>query len=378
LGGAETYLEKLVQSLSRANYKVCIITARPLFKGLKYEKTVYANIYRTYNVNIFFQGDFSNKKSILIFLWRVFSLVLPIFNLCQIYLWIKREKPDVVHTHNLHGFHPLLLVILKLTKIPIVHTIHDYYFLCPRLSLLHRNGNLCGSKEESSYLEKPKGICLNYRNIFKILTQGIFTTVIAPSYFILDYHKLKGFFKNTNSLVIPNCSTFVISESTKTKDYPSGTFNFLYIGALSKHKGIQVLLNAMNLMRDLNLHLTIAGSGEFEKEIISLCSSDPRISFCGFISGEGKKNLFYKANVLLLPSIWYDNSPVVIYESFSYGMPVIASNIGGIPELVKMKKIMEEIENYPFLSSNALVSVQELSFENHAKKIIMEYKKIAQ
>ena len=395
LGGAETYLEKLVQSLSRANYKVGIITARPFFKGLKYEKTVYANIYRTYNANIFFEGNFSNKKSYLKFLWRFFSLVLPVFNLVQIYLWIKREKPDVIHTHNLHGFHPLLLVILKLTKTPIVHTIHDYFFLCPRLSLLHRDGYICGQGEQSLNMKEPRTVCLIYRNIFSKLIRDTFTTVTAPSSFALDIHKTNGLFNESKTISIPLGTTFETTVSRKNKEYPVSRFNFIYIGALSKHKGIHVLIEAVKLTRDIDYSMTIVGDGDLRSDIQDLCKKDSRIEFLGFVQGKKKTDVFSKSTCMLLPSVWYDNSPVVIYESFSYGIPVIASSIGGIPELIKhrsngllftpgsaneLAKAMNELfldhDLFVELSKNSFRCSDEYSFEKHVEKISNVYSNV--
>lgn len=71
-----------------------------------------------------------------------------------------------------------------------------------------------------------------------------------------------------------------------------------------------------------------------EGELKELAEGDNRIKFHGFLTGDELQSLYRMVNATVLPSIWYDNSPLVIYESFMNSTPVIASRIGGIPELV--------------------------------------------
>jgi len=391
IGGAETYVNTLTKALTDIGNEVVVLTSGP--KNYPKEKYIgKIKIYYTYNLNLFFEADFNKKKSWQKFLWRIFSNFLPIFNLFYIYKIIKKEKPAIIHTHNLHGFHPLLLQLLKMTKIPIVHTLHDYHFICPRLSLLHRNGKICDDKGKGDKTQQAKKICQFYRKTMRRLSYNTFNTVTAPSSFIIEKHKEFGLLRNSFNTSLPLGSTFE-SEISKPKDYPDEVFSFLYIGALSEHKGIGNLLSAIERI-ELDFIISFAGSGELEKEIKFAANKDRRIKFLGFVSGLQKIELFKKTDCLLLPSIWYDNSPVVIYESFSFGIPVIASKIGGIPELVNdgingyltipddsksfaiaMTRIMEEKNNYKKLSLNALASSKKLSFDEHVSEISQIYKK---
>lgn len=84
-----------------------------------------------------------------------------------------------------------------------------------------------------------------------------------------------------------------------------------------------------------NAWLHIIGEGADLEKFKRLGVNDKRIKFYGFLKYQSLKELYKKANLLIVPSICYDNSPIVIYENFSFGVPVIGSRIGGIPELIK-------------------------------------------
>jgi len=150
-----------------------------------------------------------------------------------------------------------------------------------------------------------------------------------------------------------------------------------------------LLLNLPKLLKDPGFRFEIAGSGEMEEAWRDLAIQDSRVRFHGFVTGAEKERLFEEADVFLLPSIWYDNSPVVIYESFSFGLPVIASRIGGIPELIKdgenglliapgdineLVAAINNLWNQPKLlnqlSRQAYVASQTYTFELHLEKFL--------
>ncbi|GAH67801.1 unnamed protein product, partial [marine sediment metagenome] len=121
---------------------------------------------------------------------------------------------------------------------------------------------------------------------------------------------------------------------------------------------------------------------------------DKRIKFYGFLQHQQLKELYKKANLLIVPSICYDNSPTVIYESFSFGVPVIGSRIGGIPELVKegyngflfeagnveelgsvIKKLTTNTSQLRRLSEGAFESTKKYDINEHIKKLEKLYYK---
>ena len=113
------------------------------------------------------------------------------------------------------------------------------------------------------------------------------------------------------------------------------TTRFLFAARLTPEKGCQVVLDAVKHMPSgLNFELNLAGKGAFEEEFRKAAAMDSRIKFLGFIKGDEKTKAFNKADCLLLPSLWYENAPVIITEAAAYGIGVIGSNIGAIPEFI--------------------------------------------
>jgi glycosyltransferase involved in cell wall biosynthesis len=124
-----------------------------------------------------------------------------------------------------------------------------------------------------------------------------------------------------------------INKALPVKRYDE--IDILYVGQLSIHKGVQVLIKAFTGLKQGNVRLHIVGKGPDSDEMKQLAKNDPRIKFYGFISDEDLSELRRKANISVVPSIWYDMAQGVISESFSWGIPVVASDIGGIPEFIQ-------------------------------------------
>ena len=121
----------------------------------------------------------------------------------------------------------------------------------------------------------------------------------------------------------------------------------MYVGTLGKHKGVQTLITAFKHIPSPDIRLHIVGKGPDQEEFKQIASNDKRIIFHGFIENENVIKLIETANIMVVPSICYDNSPVVINESFITGTPVIGSKIGGIPE-----NIHENVNGYLFEPEN--------------------------
>jgi glycosyltransferase involved in cell wall biosynthesis len=112
----------------------------------------------------------------------------------------------------------------------------------------------------------------------------------------------------------------------------------LFLGRLSPEKGLFTLLKA--LQKTNGVALKIAGSGSIEEDLKNYVrgKKDLNVEFVGFVSGEKKQSLIRHAFCAVVPSEWYENFPISILESLALGTPVIASKIGGLPEMVKHGK----------------------------------------
>ena len=127
------------------------------------------------------------------------------------------------------------------------------------------------------------------------------------------------------------------TESVQRQRTPgAGRKRFLLLTRLTIEKGVRVVIRAVaTLPRTLDFELVIAGRGPLDTEVHQAAANDPRIRFVGYVTGEAKEALLASAHYLLVPSLWYENAPVAVIEAAAYGLGVIASRIGGLPELVR-------------------------------------------
>ena len=148
----------------------------------------------------------------------------------------------------------------------------------------------------------------------------------------------KGFFENElgckNVVIIKNVITAPVLRPNK-----SDRFSLLFLGLLGHNKGIYDLLDCLTEHRDEfrnKLRLYVGGNGEVEKvkQIIASNDLSDIVSFEGWVSGDNKIELLNKANAYILPS-YHEGLPISILEAMSYSLPIISTNVGGIPEILK-------------------------------------------
>jgi glycosyltransferase involved in cell wall biosynthesis len=377
IGGAEIYVENIAKGLSK-HHEVFIITSKP-FNGLgslkpEIEFQDNIKIYRFYPANVYHTYYAKNSVDFIKPIWHLIDIWNP-HSYIVIKSILKRERPDIVHTHNIGGLSPAALYAAKSCKIPVVHTLHDYSFLCPRATLVHSSSsNICND---------PDAICRLYRKI-KNMTTNKLDIITGPSKFVLDMFDGSGFFPSRDKIIfLPLGLDISSSPNRKEKD----TFDILYVGQVVKHKGVDVLIEAFRGIPAKNIRLHLVGTGYQSGEMKKI-ADDPRIILHGYISDEQKNELFSMADVCVVPSIWYENSPLVIYESFFHGLPVVGSRIGGIPELIKegyngllfeagnpkeLRQNLQYLMNHPGelrkMGEGALESAKEYTIQAHINKL---------
>jgi glycosyltransferase involved in cell wall biosynthesis len=243
---------------------------------------------------------------------------------------IRRERPDVVHLHNSVGI-SLAAVLASVPSsaphIPVAMTLHDYGLLCAYASILHPDGRTCS----------PDLPCRILADLDRRLVNRV-GLVISPSHYVLDEHVRRGFFRQATQQILP----YGLESSNPPPARGEGdsasrkeTFDILYMGRVQFHKGTEVLIRAFRRTTDPTLRLHVAGTGPSIDACKALALGEDRIRFYGFVAGELRRSLMENADCIVLPSLWPDNSPVSIQEAFQSGPVVIASRIGGIPEMVR-------------------------------------------
>jgi glycosyltransferase involved in cell wall biosynthesis len=318
IGGAEKSTKIIAENLNNSGIETVVVTVSDK------EKVDYVNgvkVYYVYHSNVYWSYYSKTKKTFIKVFWHILSL----YNfsiLKRVDRIIKKENPDIVNTNNLSEFTVGIWKVIKKNKIPVVHTLRDFSLVCPRATLF-KVKDICRRKNLICIL------MLCFRRFFSKYVDS----VVGNSHFVLEEHINSGFFKNSrkyvvyNSLETGNINPAIKKTISKVK--------FGYIGHLSYHKGIEFLLKVFKENSKIDLH--VFGKGitlEYEKYLKGKFKSD-NITFNGFKKTE---EAFGIIDVLIVPSLCHDVLPRVIYEAYSYGVPVIGSDRGGIPEIINTGK----------------------------------------
>lgn len=320
-GGAEQVVQKTAEGLAAFGHEVIILTASP--KGNEMEKKDRITIYRTRPLNLYFYTNAHRHSLFVRFTWHVFDM----FNVSSA-LWvrniIKKEKPDVIHTHNFMGLGFLIPRFLRSVPAVHVHTVHDTQLVEPSAIIV---------KHEA--LSPVRRLARSaYASLMRTLI-GSPDIIISPSQFLLGFYESHGFFQKSKKVVVRNPLTFTIAPSgpSRTGERP---LRFLYVGQIEEHKGVRLLISAFQhfLRAGKKSELHIVGSGSLLSEIETTVKYIPEITIYGRVSRESLREIFSDMDVLVVPSLCYENSPTVIFESMASGVPILASNIEGVAELI--------------------------------------------
>lgn len=229
---------------------------------------------------------------------------------------IEQESPDVVVSHNLCGFSVALWSYLDARSIPVVHVLHDYYLMCPNTTRYH-NGADCGA-------------ACNILSVLKRKTTGAVKAVVGVSQYVLEQHLSRGYFPRASQQVIYNGRALLGGEHRSRVHGQPLRVGFL--GRVEHVKGIELLLQALAADQSLSIELQVGGRGEPEYlAYLQQKYPDQRVSYLGFVKAA---DFYQGVDVLVVPSLWHEPLPGVIYEPWEYGVPVLASEVGGIPEMI--------------------------------------------
>lgn len=257
---------------------------------------------------------------------------------------LRNTQINIAHCHNIYGILTTsVLDELYGHYIPTILTLHDYKIICPNYKFLDNRNGIC---EECKYHKYHKAIirrCVKNNLFFSLIyaVENTFTYItrkysakvakfIAPSRFIMNKFVEYGFPMSRIEYVPNFINTERFVPSFTNKGY------FLYFGRLGSEKGIQTLIEAFMRLRTKKHKLVVVGEGPLSgylRQYVMRQGID-NIEFLGFLTGSCLQEIIRNCICVIVPSEWYENCPMSILESFAYGKPVIAANIGGIPELV--------------------------------------------
>jgi len=305
---------------------------------------------------------------------------------------------DVAHLHIYHGkLTPSILPVLKSRGIPIVQTLHEYKMACPVYTML-RHGRNCDACVEGSNLNSIRHRCKDK----SVVKSAIMAAEMKLSRMLGDVNLVDRFIcvsefqrdimirAGLPEKKLVTLHNFVRSSSEvqcgDTDDY------FLFFGRIETLKGLPTLLDAVAQSRQ---RLLIVGDGSWKPEMLKRVHSQPNVDYMGFKDGVELATLIARAKAVVVPSEWYENCPMSILEAKAMGRPVIAANIGGIPELVRdgvdgflfrsgdpvdLCKALDRFKmaSHQNLSQNALLDVaQRFSSDVHLTALLGIYKSVS-
>lgn len=295
--------------------------------------------------------------------------------------YYAREKPDLVHVCHAGHLSTAVITAARKLELPIVATATDFWLICPTSQLLRYDRALCDGPRSMSRCVRcyayQRNLGLQYRWLvdripdplwdlgIRLLrhpwaergwrTRMVRALLMRPAWMASIMNQVDLFFSPSHFLrqkfvengmdpdrmrVSPHGieTDWAADLPPKTK---AGHLRFAFIGMLGWHKGVHVAIDAFNQLAPLgDATLVLYGDNEhfaeYYRDLEPKIVGNPHIEYRGKFPHSSIADVLSDVDVLLMPSIWYENTPVIMYEAFVTGTPVIASNIGGMAELIDL------------------------------------------
>ncbi|MDR3437267.1 glycosyltransferase family 4 protein [Telmatospirillum sp.] len=325
-GGAERIVAYLCEGLVRRGHRVTVVSScGPTMEPYPSEIRNGVEVIRFFPPNLYWSFERSLKPGPQKWLWHARDAWNGAAG-NRLRTILAKAQPTILHSHLIDGFSASIWARAQQVGVPVLHTAHDYHLLCPRAFLLTSDWQLCS---------KPRTHCRLYRN-WHLRTTRYVDMFTSPSQFLLDMHSQAGLRAVDRAVVHNGIPLPEDGDKVRQQRSPESRSRFLMLTRLTVEKGVSTVLDAMaRLPKDLPIEVAIAGKGPLEDQVRAAAAADSRIHYLGFVDGETKVAAMARAGHLLLPSLWYENAPVAIVEAAAYGLSLIGSDIGGIPEFVE-------------------------------------------
>ncbi len=353
-GGAENIIVRTVGQLLAMGHDIFVITGQPKHKGKQVciDRSSTERVYRFFPKNLYFiLDDYLHPKFIRLF-WHIIDTFSPQSSGVVAKI-LADERPDVVITHNLKGLGISLPRVIRAAGMPYIHVLHD-------LQLVYPSGLLIVDQERLPWWAIPAHRTYQYLCRQRIGNPDL---VISPSEYLKTAYLEAGFFSDTKIRVLRNPPPAI--SSPRSLQRQPGPLRLFYVGQLADHKGIEFLLRAYTKLTQ-DRRLLIVGDGPLRLVVEAAVAHDSSIRYLGYMPAGELSKFFSTVDAVVVPSLCYENSPTVIYEALNAGLPVIASRIGGVGELVQ-----DGVSGYLFKAGHEqdfIRAVDELDF--HKEQLI--------
>lgn len=361
MAGSEVYSYHLVKALSARVAKISVYTN--FENEFSDEYTTYDEIYDGLNVHRInnFRRDYTYQD-------KFYNTQIE----QDFRQYLTKTKPDIVHFgHLCHLSTRLLSIVKKEYQLPIIFTVHDFWLFCVKGQLINQDNTICsGASTQKCHTCSPYKTTINEVKKQLDYMQNILNFIDV---FLIPSHTLRNYFMQQgvpeDKLIYSKYGFNTNNITYRKKNYDARSpINFGFMGRIIPTKGIGILLEAF---KNSCANLSIYGSIPKHKPLLQ----QQNIQFKGSYDNNNINQVLAKIDVLIVPSTWLENSPLVIQEAFLAGVPVITSDIGGMKELVtdgvngflfkvgdvqSLKKCINKIIDDPTLLNNMSNSAHEV------------------
>lgn len=250
------------------------------------------------------------------------------------------EEFDIVHICHSMRVGSFIRVAIH-SNIPIVLTLTDFWLMCPKGIAVTQKGELCNTNEngikciEECYGDLWKDKLFQRSKEVNEVFQAV-NCVVSATNFLKYIFKTNNFSSNIKLIRFGKDYTNVRRNLREYSEKSEIILGFL--STLLPHKGAHVLLEAFNKANMENIRIKIYGDyfGEIDYyEALKKMVKNNKVEFCGEYKYEDMPDILDEIDVLVVPSIWWENSPLILLRALAHNVPAIVSDLGGMTEIIK-------------------------------------------
>jgi len=287
---------------------------------------------------------------------------------------LERLQPDLVHFFHTRYLGVNLIEIARARGLPVVAHLMDFWLMCTHVTLLPPSGRLCGGPNS----EGADCFSCGYEGLHDVLKRGAGERLVMfPEYTAGAMRhtdalgdlmfaaarrndRMREVFRLPDAVIAPSRFLRDVFENndydvSKVRVMPYGidpgrlvvegeappvaegaTLRVGYIGTIAQHKGLHVVLDAFDAIDDPGVRLAVYGRlddfPDYADDRVQQAESDARIVFHGGFERGALGRVMRSIDLLVVPSLWYENTPFVVLEALAAGVPVVASDLGGMTE----------------------------------------------
>jgi len=321
IGGAERAVRTIAEALVARGHEAVVISLDPTGKGGQ-QVIEGVKVYYVPLANIHWpHAPQEARPAWRGAIWHLFDAYNVVMG-ARLRRILRAEQPDVVEANNLQGFSVAAWRAADRLGIPVVQVLHDYYLGCTSSAMFTRGRNCTQQCFKCKVYATPRR-----------LLSHIPRTVSSVSRRTLQRVEQTGMFERVpRKVIVPSAFDANRQVEPRADKPPGSRLTLGFLGRIDQTKGIEVLLRAIRALPPEKVTLLIAGSGvPAYVDDLKQRYAAPNIQFLGFTD---PATFFARIDALVVPSVWEDPLPRVIFEAFAFGVPPMVSRIGGMPEIV--------------------------------------------